>query len=167
MRRGSSGRCERRTRMDSATRMKRIAEASRVLASYEATAAFSIDAPGRVWFQTKHGVMYAQVQRCSGSLVPRYGRLGLGGTGAMAAGQLTLWIRNRPHLPIRSWQYWASEKVQLCTAETVRLLEATSYPDPKMTCCVRCGSASVSDWWCLGGVVGPCCAPGRCEAKGN
>ena len=99
-----------------------------------------------------------QVSPHSGSLCMKYGQFGMGGTGAMAVGQLARWIRGQTRLPLRTWEYWASDRVKLTNAHTVAALKRLGYDDPAKTCCVLCGSDKVGDWWHLNGKTGPCCS---------
>lgn len=103
------------------------------------------------------------VSKNSGALGMDYGRMGMGGTSAMAVGQLARWIRGQSRVPIAAWEYWASETIKLCTSETVGFLEKHGYDDGKATVCVLCGGMRCGDWWNLNGVTGPCCSMGRCR----
>ena len=116
----------------------------------------------RLWLKTRYGSMAVRVSPHSGSLTGKYGQLGFGGTAALAIGQLIRWYRDQSRVPLSAWEYWASDKMRLCTSETVKLLGESTYPDPKKTCCVLCGSDRPGDWWSLDGVFGPCCAYGHC-----
>jgi hypothetical protein len=118
---------------------------------------------GRLEVRSAWGSMSARVSPNNGSLAGRYGNHGMGGTSAMAVGQLIRWYRNQSRLPIDSWRYWASDTIKLCSLDTVALLEDSTYSDPKKVCCVLCGSSKVGDWWNLNGKTGPCCHMGRCR----
>jgi hypothetical protein len=83
----------------------------------------------------------------------RYGRHGLGGTQALGIGQLARWIRGLSRVPAYTFWGWFGSK-------TADLLNASSYPNPDATKCVRCGKRAPGDWWSLDGVTGPCCARG-------
>jgi hypothetical protein len=90
-----------------------------------------------------------------------YHDMGMGGTMAMAVGQLVLWIRGKPRLPLRSWEYWASDTIRLAGDNGPAMLAciaASTYGDGKATRCVLCGGDQVGDWWSLNGVTGPCCS---------
>ena len=115
------------------------------------------------------GFVGAQVAKNSGALCINYGRLGMGGTEAMAVGQLARWIRGQTRVPLAAWVYWADQKVMLAGErgnELIDLLEQSTYDDGKSTRCVLCGADRCGDWWCLDGVVGPCCTYGCCVADG-
>jgi hypothetical protein len=107
-----------------------------------------------------------QVNKNSGALGINYGRFGMGGTQALAAGQLVLWIRDKPRVPLRAWEYWASPTVLLAGGNSDRmlaLLRASAYDDGVKTRCVLCGGDRCGDWWNLDGLTGPCCTYGRCQ----
>ncbi len=82
---------------------------------------------------------------------------GHGGTASMALSQLVRWAQEKPVLPIGSWRYWASERIQLTNSETLEILRSAGYPEEAR--CVLCGEviAGGMDWWHLDGVTGPCC----------
>lgn len=112
-------------------------------------------------------VVRAEVNRQNGSLIINYGKLGLGGTKAVAVAQLALWIRGRPRLPLTVWRYWAGDTILLARErgpEMLERIEASMYDDAKSTLCVLCGCAPKGglDWWCRGEVSGPCCALETC-----
>ncbi len=146
-----------------------IEVANRVLKTFHQPigAEFFVSEAGRLHFRTKHGSMVVKIAKHSGALSGYYGTLGLGGTWALAVGQLARWLRGQSREPMRRWRYWASDRMLLCTNETVEILEASSYNDPKKTCCVLCGNDSASgDWWSLDGLVGPCCTYSLCQKQG-
>lgn len=117
----------------------------------------------RLGLCTEHGrAGRVEIQRSSGSLAGRYGKLGLGGTQACAVGQLVLWLRAKPRRPILFWEHWASDRVQLCGSRTVELLRNSSYGSEGKTLCVLCRAAKPTDWWWFN-VMGPCCSMARCR----
>src|SRR5579871_4486412 len=97
---------------------------------------------------------------------PRYGykQRPTGGTGYQAIAQLIRYVRDLPRLPMETWEYWGSEKVNLCKPRTLELLKSCDYGDPAKTKCILCGLFPMKsiDWWSLDGVTGPCCYGGRC-----
>ena len=110
-------------------------------------------------------IVEAQVAKHSGALCINYGRLGMGGTMAMAVGQLARWIRGQSRVPIAAWKYWASPTILLAGDNgdiMLRYIQESNYDDGKATKCVLCGANKCGDWWSLNGVVGPCCSLGRC-----
>jgi hypothetical protein len=110
----------------------------------------------------------AQVAKHSGALCINYGKLGMGGTMAMAVGQLARWIRGQSRVPISAWEYWASDKILLARDRgnlMLQYIKESSYDDGKATRCVLCGDNRCGDWWSLNGVVGPCCTFGRCKKE--
>jgi len=89
-----------------------------------------------------------------------------GGTGMQALAQLIRYVRDLPRFPLATWEYWAGERVKLCTALTVELIGSSDYGDPTKTRCVLCGDSEFKrglDWWSLDGITGPCCGFGRCR----
>ena len=115
----------------------------------------------------RNGVSAVRVAPHSGSLCNNYGRMGMGGTQAMAVGQLARWIRGQTRAPLHWWEHWASPKIALARdqgEEMMELLRKSSYDDGVTTLCVHCGNPRSGDWWCLDGLVGPCCRFGRCQA---
>lgn len=119
-------------------------------------------------------VVRARTNKHSGSLGINYGRLGLGGTKAMAVGQLALWIRGRPRVPLSAWRYWAGDKILLARErgpELVKRIEGSGYDDGKSTLCVLCGGPPKGGldgsrcWWNRGPVTGPCCTFESCQRR--
>lgn len=106
--------------------------------------------------------------RGDGSL-PRYGerQRPCGHTGLTALAQLIRYTRNWTRLPLITWEYWASDTIRLCDAETLRLIRNCDYGNPTKTCCVRCGTTDFKglDWWSLDGVTGPSCRYGQCSLQ--
>lgn len=93
-----------------------------------------------------------------------------GGTGMQALAQMIRFVRDLPRLPLITWEYWAADKIKLCTPETVELLRQGGYGDPAKTRCVLCGATENKrgiDWWSLDCVVGPSCFGGRCQDRGE
>ncbi len=142
-----------------------IAQANKILQSFYPDFEIYRSASRRLRIKSRYGDIPANVASHSGSLSCNYGKLGTGGTGALAIGQLIRWIRNQTRLPLISWEYWSSEKIKLCNNKTVELVKNSSYCNDKKTCCVLCGSKNVGDWWIRDGIVGPCCYLGRCYGK--
>lgn len=141
-----------------------LTRANQVLETFiGCTPRLRLSGSGRLEVQSSSGRMSARTSPHSGSLTGRYGNHGMGGTSAMALGQLVRWYFNQTRLPLPTWRYWASDKVLLCSLATVDLLEDSTYSDPKKVCCVLCGSSKVGDWWHLNGKTGPCCYMGRCR----
>ena len=105
--------------------------------------------------------------------VPRH-RTHWGGTCENAIAQLILYVRDRPRLPMVTWEYWTAPtgNVKLGREEArskiLPILRASDYNDPKKTCCVLCGASPCVglDWWSLDGVEGPCCSMGKCLESG-
>ena len=120
---------------------------------------------GRLWVVTKYGRKAAVLNGNGDALGCRYGALGMGGTQALATGQIVRWVRGLTRLPLRSWRYWTSERVALCSPDVVPLLESLDYERPECCRCVLCGRFPTNglDWWCLGRVIGPCCSLGGCR----
>lgn len=87
-----------------------------------------------------------------------------GDTGLIASVQLIRFVRSLPRLPIYpTWDYWASERVQLCSDDTIEALRKSDYSE--MTACVLCGRDDWKrgvDWWCRDRLTGPCCSFGTC-----
>jgi len=107
-----------------------------------------------------------QVVKHSGALSINYHELGMGGTMALAVGQLARWIRGQTRLPLGVWAYWADKNVNLAKTNGLKMiqyLKDSSYNDGKYTKCVLCGIKEGYDWWCLDGLIGPCCSYGRCQ----
>jgi len=107
-----------------------------------------------------------QVAKHSGALSINYGRLGLGGTQAMAIGQLARFIRNQTRVPLHAWEHWTCDKIMLGgenSQDVLRAVRDSSYCDAEKTKCVICGGSRSGDWWSLDGVIGPCCPFGRCR----
>lgn len=140
-----------------------------VLATFRCGEGLRLELRGtRLWYATKYGERLARLNSTGQEIEPGYGRLGLGGTQAMALGQLVRWFRGQPRRPIDPcWIYWTSKAVGLGDAETLRLLEEHGYGDPVATSCVLCLAPRPSDWWSRDRVVGPCCRFGNCEAAGR
>lgn len=95
-----------------------------------------------------------------------YNQRPTGGTGMQALAQLIRYVRDLPRLPLATWEYWAGERVKLCTPQTLELIRASDYGDPAKTRCVLCGALEYKrglDWWSLDGVTGPSCYGGRCK----
>jgi hypothetical protein len=87
-----------------------------------------------------------------------------------ALAQMIRFVRDLPRVPLTTWEYWAGEKVKLCTPDTVALLRDGGYGDPSKTQCVLCGATEFKrglDWWSLDGIVGPACFGGRCSDSGK
>jgi hypothetical protein len=148
--------------------MKVIEEANKVLRTFAPYLRF-ISGP-RLWLRyydyraTVHSVK-VEVAKNSGSLM-HYHKFGIGGTSAMAVGQLARWIRGQSRVPIAAWEYWASPTIMLGGDNRILMLQSikeSSYDDGKSTKCVLCGGDKCSDWWSLNGVIGPCCMFGRCK----
>jgi hypothetical protein len=131
------------------------------------------DRSRRLWIVARGDFPAEMAARLNGNgdrLGCDYGRLGMGGTGALATGQLVRWTRGLTRVPLTSWEYWLGPKILLGRggdARALELLRASSYSDPKLTCCVLCGSPKIADWWNDGKLVGPCCWGGRCRRKGG
>lgn len=81
----------------------------------------------------------------------------MGGTEEMATVQLVRWYRGMTRRPLRCWSHWCGHLIKLGRPDTMDLLRSSSYPDPRKTACVLCGSAEPGDWWSLDGVTGPYC----------
>jgi len=85
---------------------------------------------------------------------------------ALAVGQLARWIHGQTRLPLGVWAYWADKNVNLARTNGLKMiqyLKDSSYNDGKYTKCVLCGIKEGYDWWCLDGLIGPCCSYGRCQ----
>ena len=144
---------------------QRIEEANAILATYQ---------PGTRLYLKGHSLRmawepyfnYSASLRSQGDL-PRYGdrHRPCGHTGMQALAQLIRYVRDLNRLPLITWEYWASETILLCNAETLRLLSKSDYGDPTKTCCVLCGTTEFAglDWWSLDGVTGPSCRYGGCR----
>ncbi len=95
-----------------------------------------------------------------------YNQRPCGGTGFQAIGQVIRYVRDLSRLPKVTWEYWAGERIKLCTPDTLFVLQNSDYANPAKTSCVLCGSDNWDknglDWWSLDGVVGPCCSHNRC-----
>jgi hypothetical protein len=69
-------------------------------------------------------------------------------------------------VPLRSWEYWCGETMglgRLLPGDTVAILKQLGYDDAN-TLCVLCGQEPDGlDWYCLNGLVGPCCAMQKCQ----
>jgi hypothetical protein len=141
-----------------AARDARIGEANRVLETFREDTSFYVGSvTGQLCIETRRGWLRVQVRQSFGSLLGDYGKLGFGGTMALAAGQLARWIWDQTRCPLTVWGLWSSERYKLCTVETCGLLRDSTYPDPDKTKCVLCGKQRCGDWWSRDGVVGPCC----------
>ena len=154
-----------------------VCEANKVLHIFDPTLSFVIinnklcleykefDYKLHKYMQKTIGV---QVSRHSGSLCINYGRLGMGGTMAMAIGQLARWIRNQPRVPVSVWRRWAGDKIRLARDNgdlMLKYLTELGYDDNTSTKCILCGEDKCSDWWSLDNISGPCCYLGRCQNK--
>ena len=110
---------------------------------------------------------YAARLRSDGSW-PMYGyhTRPTGGTGCQALAQLIRYVHDWSRLPMDTWEYWAGERIKLCTPDTLFLLQHSDYGNPAKTSCVLCGSSDWDknglDWWSLDDIVGPSCSHGRC-----
>jgi len=149
-----------------------IEKANVVLVTFEPYLRFERDGRNRLWLamvglpRCRDRRRLVQVSPHSGALCMNYGAFGMGGTGAMAVGQLTRWIRGQTRLPFATWRYWAGDRVKLVTGHTLAVLRKHGYDDPAKTCCVLCGSDKVGDWWHIrGGKTGPCCSMGKCQSE--
>jgi len=107
-----------------------------------------------------------RVSKHSGALSMKNWKLGLGGTSAMAMGQLARWIRGQSRVPISAWEHWAGDQIRLAGDrgdELVAAIKRSSYGNGKKTHCVLCGADRCGDWWSLDNVVGPCCTFSKCQ----
>lgn len=141
-----------------------LSEANIVLGEFNDGLSFELRT--RLYLRHRNGVSAVRVAPHSGSLCNNYGKMGMGGTQAMAVGQLARWIRGQTRAPLLWWEHWASPKIALARGrgeEMMELLKKSSYDDGRSTLCVHCGSQYSGDWWCLDGLVGPCCSFARCQ----
>ncbi|MGL5061382.1 MAG: hypothetical protein ACRC62_15520 [Microcoleus sp.] len=85
-----------------------------------------------------------------GSFFPVFSAiLPTGGTHITAIAQLVNWVRDRPCLPIQSWQYWCSEKIGMKHGSKILpILEQSDYPKDRK--CFACGSSGSLDWYDFG-----------------
>lgn len=100
------------------------------------------------------------------NMFTHYSGYGMGGTMATALAMLTHWLRDEPHVSIRTWRYWCSDTVKIGPTEIVSVLEKSSYDE--MTKCVLCGKETQNtDWWSdeKRRLIGPACWGGRCRNK--
>lgn len=77
-----------------------------------------------------------------------YDKIPTGGTRIIAIAQLVNWIRDKPVLPIQSWEYWCSDKVGMKPPEILEILKNSDYP--KEYKCLWCGSNKNLDWYDFG-----------------
>lgn len=109
-----------------------------------------------------------RVSKHSGALNMSNWKLGLGGTSAMAMGQLARWVRGQSRVPVAAWEYWAGDMIKLAGDrgdELAVAIKQSSYGDDKKTCCVLCGADRCGDWYSFEGLVGPCCVFSRCRKE--
>jgi hypothetical protein len=120
---------------------------------------------GRLRVRDRHGNDRPAILSYNGDGIQHSRGLNTGHTGAVAIGQLVRRVRGLTRVPVAVWRDWATDTIKLCGPETIRLLEASTYPDPNKTCCVLCGSERIGDWWSdrEAEVVGPVCSmPSGC-----
>lgn len=83
-----------------------------------------------------------------------------GGTACTALSQLCRWVKDRPVLPLATWQYWGSAACRLFrdrNEDVIRALKDGGYPTvAKCVLCSRDLTQSL-DWWHLDKTSGPCC----------
>ena len=168
------------TRIDLNKRANRIVEANAMLATfapaikiYDDFNSWKACALRMCWDHRKVEVMhdFPADLRGDGSW-PRHGyrQSPTGGTGLQALAQLIRYVRDLPRLPIKTWEYWSSDKVRLGNTETMRLLRESEYGDPVRTCCIFCGTTEWEngiDWYHVGRKAGPGCAWDQCRKVGD
>ncbi len=148
-------------------KLSRLDEANEALRIIKPGSSFELK-KNRLYINTFAGQMPVRLCSNGNSLGNNYGRLGMGGTEALAIGQLARWIRNDTRLPLTAWQHWSSDRVNLCDPSIVLFLKESSYMDEYKVCCVLCGEIpSNLDWWNLDGTIGPCCSGGKCMNYGK
>lgn len=97
----------------------------------------------------------------------QYREMSCGGTCEQMLCQLILWYRGLPRRPLACWEYWCSPAVA-ADSRILAYLREHGYDDGESCRCVLCGSSErPTDWWCLDGVVGPCCRFGVCRNRGS
>lgn len=85
---------------------------------------------------------------------------GYGGTATTVLSQLVRWIKDKPVLPLTTWEWWGSRICYLFrdkAEEVIAALREGGYPENAV--CVLCERNIIGgmDWWSLKGVSGPCC----------
>jgi hypothetical protein len=146
----------------SVTKADRLATANIVLNSFAAGSCIELQGSHLVvaWtaFDQKRTKMRRRwIARHGQSFYPVWSRRWPhGGTATTALSQLIRWLQGRPVLPISSWRYWSGDKCRLVPDWAVGRLLSGGYPEHAD--CVLCGQRlGALDWWCLGGISGPCC----------
>jgi hypothetical protein len=146
--------------------MKKIEIANRVLKDFAPNTEIVRGATGWkvTWIDWKGKAVSRRWQTRSGQdFYPTWSsKWGYGGTACTALSQLIRWLQDRPVLPLKSWQYWSSPTVKLCSPEAVLLLGEAGYPD--RADCVVCGKPidGLIDWCHLDGISGACHSFARC-----
>jgi activating signal cointegrator 1 len=140
--------------------LQRIDGANRVLASFAVETRIERRRGGWyvVWTRNDRPTIARRWSTRGQGFYPPWSQLwGHGGTACTALSQLIRWLRGQPVLPISTWRYWASDRVQLLPLAAVEDLQSAGYPEHAS--CVLCGHKSTGsfDWWSLDGVSGPCC----------
>lgn len=119
---------------------------------------------GRLYVATKYGRKPA-ILNSNADALAQYHSPAVGGTMALATGQLVRWVRSLTRLPLKAWRHWTGESVKLCSPEVVDLLQRLEYDTYEACRCVLCRQWPMCglDWWSLEGNVGPCCSFGACR----
>jgi len=118
----------------------------------------------RIWveWESSKGLVTRQWQTHGGSFYPVWShRFPVGGTYTVAIAQLINWTRDKPCVPIQSWEYWCSETIGMKPKELLNILRHSDYPKEQK--CYFCDRQDVQlDWYNFGNKSGLGCLK-RCD----
>lgn len=140
---------------------ERLNACNRILASFsKQRVLFSISETGRVmvsWHSPKTGKKISKMWTCKHGYPTWRKSTPWGDNQSRAMYQLIRWYRGLPVMPMETWEYWASDTIKLCNAETLAILREVGWPEQAQ--CVLCGQTCKGlDWWEQDEVTGPCCS---------
>lgn len=104
-------------------------------------------------WECRHGSWYPTIHK----------KVPTGGTHITAISQLVNWVRDRPVLPVPTWEHWCSDTVGMKPKdEILSILRNSDYPQKYE--CQWCGSPKNLDWYDFGKHSGLGCRhSSRCE----